>query len=115
MARDCTQRPGRPGFGAPPGAPGFPPGPGGPGQPGLDPARAQQFDSEYASLMAELGETSATAPVAGAPGGGEGQPGAPWNQGQMPAHPVDENGEKIPPWRIASNWFVLVPSVRFRS
>ena len=107
MARDCTQRRG------PPGAPGFggPPGPGGVAP---DPARAQQFDSEYASLMAELGETSSSAPMAagaieGAPG--QGQPvGAPWNAGpggNMPGPPLDENGEKIAPWRIPSNWYVL--------
>lgn len=69
----------------------------------MDQARAQQFDSEYANLMAELGETSATAPVAGGAPGGE---VAPWNQGAMQGPPLDENGEKIPPWRMASNWFV---------
>lgn len=105
MARDCTQR--RGGFGGPPGMGGPP----GPFNAAPDPARAQQFDSEYASLMAELGETSAAPPAAGGPGAGAdagqpgGQPGsAPWQQGPHGGHPVDANGEKIPPWRIPSNW-----------
>ncbi|BGP48919.1 hypothetical protein JCM10450v2_004798 [Rhodotorula kratochvilovae] len=92
MARDCTQR--RGGFGAVP--PGFPPPPGADGGP---PSVAQQFDSEYASLMAELGETTAAPPMAGgAPGGPVGAPPA------AVAQPLDENGNKIPPWRIATNW-----------
>ena len=102
LSRDCTQR--RPGFGGPPVAPGF-----GPPGVGPDPARAQQFDSEYASLMAELGETSATAPIAAGaiegPGGQGGQQ-APWNGPAMPGPPLDEHGEKIPPWRIPSNWCI---------
>ncbi|KAL8292254.1 hypothetical protein RQP46_001720 [Phenoliferia psychrophenolica] len=99
MARDCTQ-----GRGGPPGQFGGPPGPGGVAP---DPARAQQFDSEYASLMAELGESSAAPPIAGAPGAPAApQGGAPWGApgGNMPGPPLDENGEKIPPWRIPSNW-----------
>ncbi|KAK4057239.1 hypothetical protein OIO90_001734 [Microbotryomycetes sp. JL221] len=103
MARDCTQR--RGGFG----------GPGGPGgPPGAAPAGgvAQQFDSEYASLMAELGETSAAPPVTAANGAGApDQAGVPGSHGvQQPGapggHPVDANGQKIPPWRIPSNWRV---------
>jgi splicing factor 1 len=97
MARDCTQgrgHPGAPGFGPPGAMPGAP----------VDQARAQQFDSEYASLMAELGETSATAPVAGNPSDPAGG-AAPWNGAVPAAGPrLDENGEKIPPWREASNW-----------
>ncbi|GAA5896319.1 hypothetical protein JCM6882_000982 [Rhodosporidiobolus microsporus] len=111
MARDCTQRRGGGGFGGPPGfgspAPGMP-GAGGP------PSVAQQFDSEYASLMAELGETTAAPPMA--PGmGGQGTPpvgmgaGSPMAgqqqmQQQQQQQQLDENGNKIPPWRIASNW-----------
>lgn len=105
MARDCTQRRGgNPGFGVPP--------PGAPGAPG---GVAQQFDSEYASLMAELGETSAAPPMSGGFAGAPGTPGPP--QGAPPGppggmmgspgpQPVDENGNKIPPWRIAANWCV---------
>ncbi|GAA6018786.1 hypothetical protein JCM11491_003448 [Sporobolomyces phaffii] len=93
MARDCTQR-----RGGPPGGQ-F----GGPPQGGANPV-AQQFDSEYASLMAELGEETTVPPVAGP--GGPGGPGGmmnDFNQGP-PAQPVDENGNKIPPWRIPGNW-----------
>ncbi|BGP16944.1 hypothetical protein JCM10213_007389 [Rhodosporidiobolus nylandii] len=99
MARDCTQR--RGGFGGPPGF----------GAPAGPPSVAQQFDSEYASLMAELGETPVAPPIAGgAPGTpGAPAPGAPTGPSGMgvasPAqHPVDENGNKIPPWRIPGNW-----------
>ena len=72
----------------------------------MDPARAQLFDSEYASLMAELGETSSSAPLGG---GGtaadQSSQVAAWNSiAQMGGQPVDERGEKIPPWRIPSNW-----------
>lgn len=92
VSRDCTQKRGQ--FGGPPQQGGqFPPPPG-----GVDQGRAQQFDSEYASLMAELGETSSSAPLAG------GDNAAPW---MAPSVPLDENGEKIPPWRIAANWYVL--------
>lgn len=103
MNRDCTQKPGRPGFQQQQQGGGF-------GQPGapIDQGRAQQFDSEYASLMAELGETSATAPVAGGNEQGGGHI-APWNGGG-PSAQLDENGEKIPPWRIPSNWFVSLSS-----
>ncbi|KAM0789319.1 hypothetical protein ACM66B_000156 [Microbotryomycetes sp. NB124-2] len=98
MARDCTQR--RGGFGGPPG-------PGGPAPPGApNGGVAQQFDSEYASLMAELGETSTAPPVAGnngAPDQGSGQAGA-FNAGAAGGPPLDANGQKIPPWRIPSNW-----------
>lgn len=102
---DCMQRPGRPGFGMPPGAPGFMPNPNAP----MDQARAQQFDSEYASLMAELGETSATAPLAAA-GTETVDPVAlaQWQAMQPPPQPLDENGEKIPPWRIPGNWYVIL-------
>ncbi|KAL8280516.1 hypothetical protein RQP46_007164 [Phenoliferia psychrophenolica] len=93
MARDCTQGRG----GAPVGSPG-------PGT-GVDVARAQQFDSEYASLMAELGESSAAPPIAASVGAASAA--APWSapfNGNVPGQPVDAQGHKIPPWRIASNW-----------
>lgn len=84
--------------------PGASPGPGAPG------STAQQFDSEYASLMAELGETDTAPPVGaggpGAPGpGGPGGPGMGMGMG-MPPQPVDDKGNKIPPWRIPENWCV---------
>ncbi|GAA5952363.1 hypothetical protein JCM21900_003792 [Sporobolomyces salmonicolor] len=97
MARDCTQRRGlggAPGFGGPP-----PPGVPGSGPPSV----AQQFDSEYASLMAELGETTTAPPVAGATPG-SGTPQAAPGFGTPQQQPLDENGNKIPPWRIPSNW-----------
>ncbi|GAA6003007.1 hypothetical protein JCM10207_001940 [Rhodosporidiobolus poonsookiae] len=93
MARDCTQR--RGGFGGPPGF-GAPPG-------GAPNPVAQQFDSEYASLMAELGETTAAPPMAQM-GGPAGSPAGPGAVPAPPQQPVDENGNKIPPWRIPSNW-----------
>jgi len=93
MARDCTQRRGGPGqqFGQQQ-----------PGAPQANPV-AQQFDSEYASLMAELGETTTAPPLGGGPPGAPQQGGGDYGQ-QPPMNPVDENGNKIPPWRIASNW-----------
>jgi splicing factor 1 len=86
MARDCFQRNG-PG-GAPPfGAPG-----GAPGAPG---APKTAFDSEYANLMAELGEGgsgAASGPAIGMITNGSAEAGG------APA-------QKIPPWRIPENWF----------
>lgn len=93
MARDCTQR-----RGGPPGQ--F----GGPQQPA--PA-ATQFDSEYASLMAELGEETVAPPAAALgqqPGGPPGPPGAMNDFHGGPPQPLDDKGNKIPPWRVASNW-----------
>lgn len=90
--------------------------------------RAQQFDSEYASLMAELGETSSSAPLAGGNGtpnvgggagdnhGAAGGGGAPWNAGgagNMQGVPLDDKGEKIPPWRLPGNWYVPLVSALF--
>lgn len=103
LARDCTQS--RPGFaGSPVG--------GGPGAGGGAPGG---FDSEYASLMAELGEgggggggaangragSGSAAPETPHPYGG-GPPGArPIGQGQAPIGP---DGKKIPPWRQPDIW-----------
>ncbi|PWN42398.1 hypothetical protein IE81DRAFT_283556, partial [Ceraceosorus guamensis] len=84
LARDCTQMPGPRGFG------GGPPGPGGPGGPN---GQGGQMDSEYASLMAELGEG----------GAGGGRPGGP-QAGGMPGQKYDANGKKIPPWRDPEMW-----------
>ena len=112
FSRDCTQKPGRPGF---PQQQQQQQHQGGFGQPGapIDQGRAQQFDSEYASLMAELGETSSTAPLADGQAPPTGGHVAPWNGGG-PTAQLDENGEKIPPWRIPSNWLVLLFSSRIR-
>lgn len=97
MARDCTQRRGGPGGGQ------F----GGPQQQAPGNPVAQQFDSEYASLMAELGEEPTAPPAAnlGGPGGPPGPGGMnDFNQQGPPQQPVDEKGNKIPPWRIPGNW-----------
>lgn len=51
------------------------------------------FDSEYASLMAELGE--------GAAGGVEG--GKSWGGTGM-GHDITAGGSNIPPWRRPENW-----------
>ncbi|KAG8719422.1 hypothetical protein FRC08_002897 [Ceratobasidium sp. 394] len=98
MARDCTSRRGDPngfgaagGFGGP--APSF--GPSGPNPTGGNKA----FDSEYASLMAELGEGS----------GSSARPAdrGPWGRndgssaGQIPG--VDSNSN-VPPWRRPEMW-----------
>lgn len=95
LARDCTQ--GRMGgFGA---GPNGPPGPGGAAPPGGTGNR--QFDSDYANLMAELGEPGAAgagATSAGAPG-----PGAANGMG-VPGAAVGPDGKKIPPWRNPEVW-----------
>lgn len=69
---------------------------------------AQQFDSEYAKLMAELGETDTAPPIAATgPPGPAGAPGGPIAAPAMQqTQPVDANGNKIPPWRIPENWCV---------
>lgn len=51
------------------------------------------FDSEYASLMAELGE--------GAGGGAEGTKS--WGGPGM-GHDITAGGSNIPPWRRPENW-----------
>ena len=85
MARDCFQRNGPPGnqFGGPPGIG------------GAAGAPKSQFDSEYASLMAELGEGGAvgsSGPAIGMITNGSAADGT-------PAAP------KVPPWRVPENWF----------
>jgi splicing factor 1 len=88
LARDCTQIPGMMQNGGPGG-------PGGPGAPG-----GGQFDSEYANLMAELGEGGPR------PGGAPG-PGGPGPQGGQPGQPgqlYGPDGKKIPPWRDPNMW-----------
>jgi len=83
MARDCIQRRG-----------GMPPqnGPGGPPPPSTTP----QFDSDYASLMAELGEKPS---ANGGPANGQGA----WGAGGGPI------GANVPPWRNPANWNPVVP------
>jgi len=54
------------------------------------------FDSEYASLMAELGESGR--------GGGGGEPGrTPW-AGPSTGHDITGGGSNIPPWRRPEVW-----------
>lgn len=90
MARDCLNRPGRPGFGG--AAPSVAP----------DQARTQQFDSEYASLMAELGEEAGVTPAAA--GAEVGAAAAVPSGGGYPGQQLDSEGKKIPPWRVKENW-----------
>ena len=94
LARDCTQ--GRGGnFGSPggPGGPGAPTAAGGTGN--------RQFDSEYANLMAELGEPAA----AGTGGAGVGgAASAPATNGVGGGAAVGPDGKKIPPWRNPEVW-----------
>ena len=52
------------------------------------------FDSEYASLMAELGENA-----------GAGDPGkTPWDAPSMGGHDITAGGSNIPPWRRPESW-----------
>ncbi|CAH7669585.1 hypothetical protein BY996DRAFT_6430879 [Phakopsora pachyrhizi] len=95
MARDCTQRRGFNGNTSGAGV-------------------AQAFDSEYASLMAELGETSKVAPVSEE--GANGKSETPnhqtnWSNPTNSSTPARNGGETgssqtntVPPWRIPSNW-----------
>ncbi|TKY86872.1 hypothetical protein EX895_004160 [Sporisorium graminicola] len=93
LARDCTQ--GRVGsFGAGPN------GPGGPGAPAAAGTGNRQFDSEYANLMAELGEPAA----AGAGGAPNSTPGAVNDASVAGGAAVGPDGKKIPPWRNPEVW-----------
>ncbi|KAF4614072.1 hypothetical protein D9613_007883 [Agrocybe pediades] len=52
------------------------------------------FDSEYANLMAELGENAAP-----------GDPGkTPWDAPSMGGHDITAGGSNIPPWRRPESW-----------
>ncbi|QRV75109.1 splicing factor SF1 [Ceratobasidium sp. AG-Ba] len=101
MARDCTSRRGDPnGFGAPSsfGGPTTPFGPGSTNQP----SGSKAFDSEYASLMAELGEGGASSRGDRGPWGrNDGTPG-------MQVSGLEPNSN-IPPWRRPEMW--QTPSV----
>lgn len=95
MARDCTSRRGDPnGFGAPSGF-------GGPAPFGTTNAAPSSgnkaFDSEYASLMAELGEGGN---VSGKPG----DSGAWARNHASPAGPGMDSNSNIPPWRRPEMW-----------
>ncbi|KAJ7746632.1 hypothetical protein B0H16DRAFT_1556557 [Mycena metata] len=79
MARDCTQ-------GKDPNAMGL----GGP----APPQNGRVFDSEYANLMAELGET---------PGGAAAAVGGPQSAWSAPAD-ITGGGSGIPPWRRPESW-----------
>lgn len=103
LARDCTQP--RQGFGAPGGpgggAYGMQPGNGASGVGG-----SAAFDSEYASLMAELGESGTGRAGSGTPagaGGAAGGVGPSANAGGADA-PRGPDGKKIPPWRQPDIW-----------
>lgn len=94
MARDCISRRGDPnGFGQPTGF-------GGPGAqlgPNVVSSTGNKaFDSEYASLMAELGEGASGAGKSGAPGA--------WrNDGSGSGIGIDPNSN-VPPWRRPEMW-----------
>lgn len=90
MARDCTTRRDPNGFMAPPPPGGFAPTPGRTG-----PTSGPGFDSEYASLMAELGEGGAS---------GDGAPKTPWGRTDGGDHLAIGGGSKIPPWRLPESW-----------
>lgn len=79
MARDCTVN-------RDPNAPPPPPTP---------PMSRGGFDSEYASLMAELGEPGAAAPDMSKPS---------WAAGPRAGHDITGGGTNIPPWRRPENW-----------
>ncbi|KAI1797291.1 hypothetical protein LXA43DRAFT_983661 [Ganoderma leucocontextum] len=92
MARDCTvNRDPNAGHG----------GGGGGGGGGPNPSMMKGgFDSEYASLMAELGETGA---------GSSGDGGrAPWSGGA--GHDITAGGSTIPPWRRPEVWQSSAPN-----
>ncbi|KAH7106295.1 hypothetical protein BKA62DRAFT_289723 [Auriculariales sp. MPI-PUGE-AT-0066] len=87
MARDCTSR--RDPNGMPMSGPMGPPGP-------SAPLGDKKFDSEYANLMAELGESAG-----GGPGGGPADANRPaWT----PGGDITAGGTNIPPWRRPEVW-----------
>ena len=91
MARDCTvNRDPNAGHGG---------GGGGGGGPNPNMMKGG-FDSEYASLMAELGETGAGS------GGDSGR--APWTGGG--GHDITAGGSSIPPWRRPEVWQSSAPN-----
>ena len=59
------------------------------------------FDSEYASLMAELGETTK------GPGGADSKP---WTGSA--GHDITAGGSNIPPWRRPEVWQTSIPPVQ---
>ncbi|KAJ3843287.1 hypothetical protein F5878DRAFT_605392 [Lentinula raphanica] len=79
MARDCTVN-------RDPNAPPPPPTP---------PVGRGGFDSEYANLMAELGEPGAAAPDMSKPS---------WAAGPRAGQDITGGGTNIPPWRRPENW-----------
>ncbi|KAL0577650.1 hypothetical protein V5O48_004339 [Marasmius crinis-equi] len=89
MARDCTVN-------KDPNAP--PPPPPAPGQ--MGPGGGRTFDSDYASLMAELGEST---------GGGSGDLSKPSWAGSGAGHDITGGGINVPPWRRPENWQTNVP------
>lgn len=92
MARDCTTKKDPNGFVPNPAMGGtIRPPTGGPGVGG----GSKGFDSEYASLMAELGEGG---------GGGGGDHKAPWARNDIGGDSNLPVGTSIPPWRRPEVW-----------
>lgn len=87
MARDCTINR----------DPNAPPPPMGPPPPGAPPGggMARGFDSEYASLMAELGETPNAQADLNKPS---------WAAGAGGGQDITGGGSNIPPWRRPEAW-----------
>jgi len=98
MARDCTQRRGDPnGFSAPGIGPGGPPS-------GVGSAPPTKFDSEYDSLMAELGEKSGSGRANGAgPGSFDGSGAGPGGSNQAGGY-IPPGFTSVPPWRRPDVW-----------
>ncbi|KAJ8072846.1 hypothetical protein AAF712_005029 [Marasmius tenuissimus] len=90
MARDCTVN-------KDPNAPPPPP----PGAGPMGPGGGRTFDSDYASLMAELGEST---------GNSSGDLSKPsWAAGASGGHDITGGGINVPPWRRPENWQTNVP------
>jgi splicing factor 1 len=87
MARDCTINH----------DPNAPPPPMGPPPPGAPPSggMARGFDSEYANLMAELGETPSAQADLNKPS---------WAAGAGGGQDITGGGSNIPPWRRPEAW-----------
>lgn len=99
MARDCTQKQNPNGIFPSPNGPGGPNGANGALVRGSGGGGNQYVDSEFANLMAELGETAAVASTTSG--------NAPWGR-DGPAPEILAGGTSIPPWRRPEVW--LQPS-----
>ncbi|KAG7089844.1 hypothetical protein E1B28_011489 [Marasmius oreades] len=90
MARDCTVN-------KDPNAVVTPPPPGQMGGPANG---GRTFDSDYASLLAELGESGGSAGDLSKPS---------WAAGPNAGHDITGGGINVPPWRRPENWQTNVP------